>query len=95
MVLLAMVAIGLLVGAGIWIWKTAQDPRWTGLQTIRVQSDGRVGRLRAGTCSPWISTRLASALTIPSGSPRPRCRAIPVHGVRIRLRERTPGGAIA
>ncbi|MBK9576221.1 MAG: FtsQ-type POTRA domain-containing protein [Fibrobacterota bacterium] len=99
MVLLAMVAIGLLVGAGIWIWKTAQDPRWTGLQTIRVQSDGRVGALEAARATGLVAGRNLFSLDLDAA--RKRLQSHPwiaqaevsrdwLHGVRIRLRERTP-----
>lgn len=98
-ILLAMVAIGVLVGAGIWAWKTAQDPRWTGLQTIRVQTDGRVGAMEAARASGLVAGRNLFSLDLDVA--RKRLQSHPwiaeaevsrdwLHGVRIRLREREP-----
>ncbi|MBK8803114.1 MAG: FtsQ-type POTRA domain-containing protein [Fibrobacteres bacterium] len=98
-ILLAVAAIGLLAGAGIWAWKFLQDPRWTGLQTISVQTQGRVGGMEAARRSGLSAGTNLYSLDLDAA--RKRLRTHPwildaqlsrdwLHGVRIRLQERSP-----
>lgn len=98
-ILLVVTALAVFAGLGIWLWKSLQDPRWTGLQTIRVQTEGRVGAHEAAVLSGLVAGTNLLSLDVQSARKRlathPWIQDAEVsrswpHGVRITLRERVP-----
>lgn len=98
-ILLVLAGLAVFAALGVWLWKALQDPRWTGLQTIRVQTDGRVGAREAAELSGLKAG--ANLFSLDLESARKRLATHPwiqeaelsrswPHGVRIALRERVP-----
>lgn len=98
-ILLALAALGLSIGAGYWAWQVAQDPRWTGLRTIRVRGEGRVGAMEAARLSGLGAGKNLFSLDLDAAQKRlsthpwiagARLSRDWPHGVLIELRERRP-----
>lgn len=103
-ILLGLAALGLIAGAGYWAWRTAQEPKWTGLRTVRVVSEGRVGAHEAVRLSGLAAGRNLFSLDLELVKKRlavhPWVARVGVsrdwpHGVRIELSERQPVARLA
>ncbi len=103
-ILLGLVVAGLAIGAGVWLWRKAQEPRWTGLQTIRVRTEGRVGAREAARLSGFVAGRNLLSQDLDAAQKRlqahPWIAGVEIsrswpHGIEIELRERHPVARLA